>query len=57
MSPPNPSSNTANVELRQTVRRPRESDGVGNALRNVFSGATTLPQGLSSLLSQLNRCD
>ena len=57
MSPPDPNGNAANAELRQMVRRPRESDAVGNALRNVFAGAAALPQNLSSLLSQLNRCD
>jgi len=57
MSPPDPNGTAANAELRQTVRRPRESDGVGNALRNVFAGGSTMPQNLSSLLSRLNRCD
>lgn len=57
MSPPDPNGTAANADLRQTVRRPRESDGVGNALRNVFAGAAQLPQDLSSLVARLNRCD
>jgi hypothetical protein len=57
MSPPDPNGSTVNLDLRQAVRRPRESDGVGNALRNVFGGAASLPQDLSSLVARLNRCD
>jgi hypothetical protein len=57
MSPPNPHSTASNADLRQTVKRPRESDGVGNALRNIFAGAPQLPHELSNLIGRLNRHD
>jgi hypothetical protein len=55
MSPPQPHSTTTNTDSRQAVRRPRESDGVGNALRQIFTGAPNLPGDLTSLLRQLTR--
>jgi hypothetical protein len=57
MSPPNTNSATASEEMRQIARRPRESDGVGNALRQVFSGAAMLPPELQFLLGRLSRID
>jgi hypothetical protein len=57
MSPPNTNSATANGEMRQIARRPRESDGVGNALRQVFGGGAMLSSELHSLIGQLSRYD
>ena len=57
MSPPDPHAIAISMDLRQTARRPRESDGVGNALRNIFAGAPNLPQDLSALLARLNHND
>jgi hypothetical protein len=53
MSPPDPHSQTAQNDSRQVVRRPRETDGVGNALRQIFTGAPALPSDLASLLRRL----
>ncbi|MGN6817895.1 MAG: hypothetical protein ACTHJR_04415 [Sphingomonas sp.] len=53
MSPPSPHSQAAQSDGRHAVRRPRESDGVGNALRQIFAGAPALPSDLTSLLRQL----
>ena len=56
MSPPNTNGATENGEMRQIARRPRESDGVGNALRQVFNGSPAmLPPELQTLLGQLSR--
>lgn len=54
MTPPASSPATAQSGLRQTVRLPRESDGVGSALRQIFSGAGGLPSDLNALIKQLN---
>ena len=48
---------TADNDARQVVRRPRQSDGVGNALRQIFTGAPHLPADLSSLLRRLPKDD
>jgi hypothetical protein len=53
MSPPNPHSQATYSDSRHVVHRPRESDGVGNALRQIFTGAPTLPSDLASLLRRL----
>jgi hypothetical protein len=53
MTPSASSSCAAHGGLRQTVRLPRESDGVGNALRQIFSGGSTLPADLRALLNRL----
>ncbi|MEO7388341.1 MAG: hypothetical protein ABIV24_02590 [Sphingomonas sp.] len=39
------------------VRLPRESDGVGNALRQIFGGAAVLPSEFTALLNRLNNED
>ena len=57
MSPPDPQMTATGADLRQTARRPRESDGVGNALRNIFAGAPNLPHDWTALLSRLNHND
>jgi hypothetical protein len=56
MSPPASSPFSAQRGLRQTVRMPRESDGVGNALRQIF-GASGMPVEISALLNRLNKED
>jgi hypothetical protein len=53
MSPPSPHSQASHSDSRHVVHRPRQSDGVGNALRQVFAGAPTLPSDLALLLRQL----
>jgi len=53
MSPPDPHSQAAQADNRLAVRRPRESDGVGNALRQIFTGAPNLPSDLAMLLRRL----
>jgi hypothetical protein len=53
MSPPSPHSQATQSDNRHVVHRPRESDGVGNALRQIFAGAPTLPSDLASLLRRL----
>jgi hypothetical protein len=53
MSPPNPHSQAGQSDSRLAVRCPRESDGVGNALRQIFNGAPNLPSDLTSLLRRL----
>jgi len=53
MSPPNPHSQATQSDSRHVVHRPRESDGVGNALRQIFAGAPTLPSDLATLLRRL----
>jgi DNA-binding NarL/FixJ family response regulator len=53
MSPPHPHSQAIQSGARHVVHRPRESDGVGNALRQIFTGAPTLPNDLASLLRRL----
>jgi len=57
MTPPASSPSAAHGGLRQIVRLPRESDGVGNALRQIFGGAAVLPSEVSALLSRLNKED
>jgi hypothetical protein len=42
-------------DSRQTVRRPRATDGVGNALRQLYGGPASLPRDMASLLEQLSR--
>jgi len=53
MSPPNSSSFACHKSLRQAVRMPRETDGVGNALRQIFGDAPSLPSEFAALLNQL----
>lgn len=43
--------------MRQAVRAPRASDGVGNALRQIFGGCAALPPEFSALLLRLNKED
>ena len=43
--------------LRQTVRMPRDSDGVGNALRQIFGRGPPLSSDLNALLDRLNTED
>jgi hypothetical protein len=43
--------------MRHVVRRPRESDGVGNALRQIFGHPSSLPADIGKLLSRLNQND
>jgi hypothetical protein len=57
MSPSASSPSAAHDALRQTVRLPQESDGVGNALRQIFGGAAVLPSEFSALLNRLNKND
>lgn len=57
MSPPEHQMTATNADLREVARRPRESDGVGNALRNIFCGSSNLPHEWGQLLSKLNRSD
>lgn len=54
MSPPDPHGQTQ-TDNRLAVRRPRESDGVGNALRQTFVGAPNLPSDLLALLRRLSK--
>ena len=44
-------------EMRQMAGRPRQSDGVGNALRQVFNGGAMLPPDLQSLVARLASVD
>ena len=53
MSPPAPHGQPQ-TDSRLLVRRPRESDGVGNALRQTFTGAPNLPSDLLALLRRLS---
>jgi hypothetical protein len=55
MSPPNPHSQATQSDNHHVVYRPRESDGVGNALRQIFTGAPSLPSDLASLLRRLSK--
>lgn len=55
MSPPNPHSQATQSGGHDIVHRPRESDGVGNALRQIFTGAPSLPSDLTSLLRRLSK--
>ena len=52
MSPP-ASPNAAVNGLRQMARRPRDSDGVGNALRQIFGDIPGMPAEFSALLNRL----
>jgi hypothetical protein len=54
MSPPNPHSQSM-PSGHDVVHRPRQSDGVGNALRQIYTGAPMLPSDLASLLRQLSK--
>jgi hypothetical protein len=47
----------AQRSLRQTVRMPKATDGVGNALRHIFGAAPGLPADFAALLSRLNKED
>lgn len=55
MSPPDPHSQATQSDGHHVVYRPRESDGVGNALRQIFTGAPSLPSDLTSLLRRLSK--
>jgi hypothetical protein len=55
MSPPNPHSQGSQSDSPHVVHRPRESDGVGNALRQIFTGGPALPGDLASLLRRLSK--
>jgi len=55
MSPQASFSPTSPRQLRQAVRLPRESDGVGNALRVIFDGSTAVPSDFTALLSRLDK--
>jgi hypothetical protein len=55
MSPPNPYSQATPSGGHDIVNRPRQSDGVGNALRQIYTGAPTLPSDLESLLRRLSK--
>jgi len=55
MSPQASFSPTSPRHLRQAVRLPRESDGVGNALRAIFDGSTAVPSDFTALLSRLDK--
>ena len=57
MSPPPSNCSTADNGTRHVVRRPRDSDGVGNALRQIFGNPSTLPGDIGKLLSRLNQND
>ncbi|WP_299424134.1 hypothetical protein [Sphingomonas bacterium] len=54
MSPPPSQSAATPDSLRQTVRMPRESDGVGSALRQIFAGVPALPSEWRALLGRLD---
>lgn len=55
MSPPNPYSQATPSGGHDIVNRPRQSDGVGNALRQIYTGAPTLPSDMESLLRRLSK--
>jgi hypothetical protein len=55
MSPPDPHSQATQSDGHHVVYRPRESDGVGNALRQIFTGAPSLPSDLTLLLRRLSK--
>ena len=57
MSPLPSHDAAANSGLREVAYRPRDSDGVGNALRQIFGGAHSLPSDFRSMLNQLNTND
>ena len=57
MSPPTPQSNAAYNGLRQVVRRPRESDGIGDALRHIYGRPPSLPPEIGKLLTRLCQND
>ena len=44
---------TAQSGFGHTVRAPRESDGVGNALRQIFGGPAALPPEFTTLITRL----
>lgn len=56
MNPPRAQMNAAQADRRQSVRIPRASDGVGKALRQVYSGQPTAPADMMRLLDRLT-CD
>jgi hypothetical protein len=43
------------ADSRETVRVPRATDGVGNALRQLFDRTSPLPRDMADLLNQLSR--
>jgi len=55
MSPPNPHSPGTRSDSQQVVHRPRECDGVGNALRQIFTGGPPMPGDLALLLRRLSK--
>ncbi len=55
MTPPHSSLSANAFDQRQPVRRPRASDGVGNALRQIYTGQPALPRDLAELLARLSR--
>lgn len=57
MSPPNSTAGTAQSGMRQMVHPPRQSDGVGNALRQIFGYPSSLPSEFGKLLNRLNQND
>jgi len=57
MSPPAPINSATNSGMRQMARMPRDSDGVGSALRQIFNGAAGLPSDFKTLLGRLDKND
>jgi hypothetical protein len=57
VSPPPSQSAAAADCLRQTARMPREGDGVGNALRQIFGGMPGMPADWRAILARLNDVD
>jgi len=55
MSPPNPHSQATPSGGHNIVHRPRQSDGVGSALRQIYAGTPNLPSDLTSLLRRLSK--
>ena len=54
---PQPSPIVSQSGFGQTVRLPRESDGVGSALRQIFGGAPATSAEFSALLNRLDKQD
>jgi hypothetical protein len=50
-----PNSARTSSGMQQMARRPRDSDGVGNALRQTFGSCSALPAEFQSLLARLPR--
>lgn len=55
MTPPRPDLTLQRADHRQVVRTPRASDGIGNALRQIYGGQPTLPREMTMLLDRLSR--